>query len=484
MLRRLAGEPLMTLREGATVFALAILIPFAIQGLLVATLGALTAWGSRTSLDEGSTISTLLVVLLLVVTRFILFACYWCWIAVSFGQPLRRGVLAAIPVAGIIWALRMSSNIARGRYIYRGLSTSTRVTATCVGLAALLIIPLSMQAASAQYLGELNRLNSPCEIVPKSPEVQNPVLTVGNYRVGQGDLDEWVTQVTALQRNAVDRKSTGWPIGVLNTQLFMALVDFSANSPRFQATIGDAEALLDEWMINQQSPRGLDQELAELGVAPSQARAYACALATYRLLEASYSDQRPQSGELSQFENELNATAARVGVEVDPAFGYWDPAVVGIVAEEPVAEPGQTAEEPAGADAPVQFSVETTYSIASIPRGEFSDTLAWQANICVGTPDLLQNEYLDRVGLFRREAGRWVKVADAEATSQRGGRCASDQINLLIGATEPPPPVVWRDKGWRTCTPYQVRIPETPGFSPAEVDVCVATQAETVGESA
>lgn len=109
--------------------------------------------------------------------------------------------------------------------------------------------------------------------------------------------------------------------------------------------------------------------------------------------------------------------------------------------------------------------------------------MTWQADICAGAGELLQDRFLDRVQLFERSEGRWARVPDTEVSAQRGGRCSGGQVNLLVDGVEPEPPANWTDKGWRTCREYQVRIPETPTFQSATVDMCISTRADSSEEA-
>jgi hypothetical protein len=128
------------------------------------------------------------------------------------------------------------------------------------------------------------------------------------------------------------------------------------------------------------------------------------------------------------------------------------------------------------------FATRVEYEIASIPDQEFENSLDWVSNICIGSDDLLVPRYRDQIALYERTGGSWRRIVDAKASTKRGGRCDGGQVNILIGTDAPEPPINWTDKGWRTCTDYQVRIPETSNFRSSIVNMCVSTKAASENE--
>jgi len=488
---------ILSLREGSTTIALAVLIPLAIQGLLLSLLWTVAQLGSSApefvgSVNDGrafglgSTLSPLIAVLVILAIRYVIFAVYWVIMTRKSGDSIGRAFLAALPLAGLWWSLGISSRIARGIGSSASFKPSVLIPMGVIAGVAVLALPLSMGAATAADKDEAERLASPCINLFPAVDVDDPVISVGDRKLSQQNLDAFVEEVIQQQRGAAARKRETWPVDVADVQVWMALTNAMALSVPEKATVADMERQISEWA---DSPGDdLSVQLASFGIPPSQDLRYACAVQQSSILASTYSTDSSESG-LSEYERRMQLVAERVGVEIDPSIGYWNPSTLSVQSEPPIEPILETAdvledeivdEDPA----PRRFATRVEYDIASIPTQVFDDTLTWQADICLTASELLQDRFKQRIQLFERVAGRWVPVRSAVRETSRGGRCSGGQVNLLIGTTEAVPPANWTDKGWRTCRDYQVRIPETPTFRSTSVDLCVATQAESLGEGA
>lgn len=482
---------LLSLKEGATVAALAIFAPLALQGLLLALLWNLAQWGSvaetvveGVTFTAGSTLNLGLAILIVLAIRYSVLAGYWLLIVERFSEPRKRAFLAAAPIVGLWWSLGISSRIARNADSPKRLTPEFATVTVGFTALTLLLLPLSMQVATANDISEVKRLASPCiqQFPGSAPE--EPVLAVGSQGLDQTTFDTLVDEVVQGQRGAVAKVSEEWPTVVADQQVRMLLWRQAASRESNDVSVQDMDDQITSWREIFGGAAGLDEVLLEAGIPPSQLALYACAVQLSQAFAESNPFVETPDGS-SEYEEALRAAATRLGVTVDPAIGYWDPETLSVRSE----PPAPTEEQPVAQDTddsiePLArtFSTRVAYDIASIPTQEFADSLGWKADICAGATELLQDRFLDRVALYQRVAGRWVLVRDAQAEAQRGGRCNPGQVNLFIGSEEIEPPANWTDKGWRTCRDYQVRIPETPTFQAASVDMCVSTRADSTQE--
>ena len=481
-------ESILSFKQGAAVLALALFSPLAVQGLLLAILWNLAQWGSDSTesvegftFSAGSTLSTGLAIIIVLIIRYVVLAAYWTLISMRYGLSKNEGLLAALPMVGIWWSLKISSRIVREEQPAKKLAPEVTVITAGVVALSLLLLPISMQAATANAKGEVRRLAQPCSELFPLTLAEAPVLRVGDYGIGQQEFTNLVNQVQDAQRGAVAKISPSWPIRVANQQVRMALWQQAGATSNREASIADMEQLIALW---DNFPGGLAEvrnRLAQFGIPPSQYKWYACSVQTYENLEDKYGDSGDGESP-SGVQEFLMKAAQRAEVIVNPDIGYWDLQSLAVVAE-PIEETdtlevGEEVAEEKPEETTRNYSVRVEYGIGSIPTQRFDNSLSWQADICAGAAELTQERVLDRVQLFKRERGTWVRVPGAKATAERGGRCSPGQVNLFIGSTEPEPPINWTDKGWRTCRDYQVRIPETASFRAATVDMCVATRAD------
>jgi len=481
--RHVGGAALLSLREGAGLFALALLVPLAIEGLFIAALWPLTTWGQRPGFEGGSTIAVGVFVFLLFVTRYVLLATYWTWLALTHGQRVRLGLLSALPIVGIVWALLLAARVARGDGRYRALPMATRAVLVAISVLALLLVPVTMQFATGYHVVGQERLAEPCTILPPSTEEQGTVVSLGDDGVSQAMLDGWAVDVAAAQGAALQDPSL-WTQTIANTYLQLALVDRTAERLGITATVGEMRKVGDRFRGDIASTQGSFDPVRALKIQSDWEGPYYCALAvSSQMLERYPNDSEdPETGR-TPYDEQILLTANRLGVDVDPTLGYWNPEVLAITVDPPA--PSAVEEQEASeATAPtVSYDTRVEYEAASIPQGDFPGTREWNVDICISDTALLQQTYLNRVQLFERVGGDWRRVSSARATAG-GGRCEGGQVNIRIGTEANESPEVWFDKGWRTCAPYQVRVPETPRFQPVSVDVCVSTQAVTEGDAA
>lgn len=484
----------LSLRNGATVVALAVLIPLALQGVLVAALWNLAQWGSQperlvedVTFAAGSTLGIGVAILVILIIRYAVLAGYWLLVLERFESRRRTAFLAALPIAGLWWSLQVSTDIARRHGRPRRLTpefTTLTVGFTALGL---FLLPLSMQVATASEESEVRRLAAPCSNLFPQVIVEDPVISIGSQGLDEATFQALVDEVVAGQEGAVAQTSDEWPLRVAREQTWMLLWEEIARSMRITASVEQMEEQIAVWEETYGGRAGLDQQLLNLGIAPSQLERFACSNELDEAFEEVYPRVETEDGTTEYF-NAFREAADRVNVDIDPSIGYWDPSLLTVEADPPSPseeaapdESGETQEVVAEAAAR-NYATRVEYDIESIPTQEFDGSLSWEADICAGATELLQDRFLDRVTLYERISGRWVRVTDAQARAERGGRCNPGQVNLFIGATEEVPPPNWTDKGWRTCRDYQVRIPETPTFQAATVDMCVSTRADAEDE--
>lgn len=483
--RRVGGAALLSLREGAGLFALALLVPLAIEGLFIAALWPLTTWGQRPGFEGGTTIAVAVFVALLLIIRFVLLATYWTWLALAHGQRVRLGLLSALPIVGIVWALLLAARVARGDGRYRPLPMATRALLVAISVLALLLVPVSMQFATAYHVAGQERLAEPCTILPPSTGEQETVVALGEDGISQAMLDAWATDVAGAQGAAALQDPNLWTQSLANTYLQLALVDRTAQRLGVTASVGEMREVGEQFRADITStPDTFDPVLA-LSMPSEWEDRYYCAWAVSSQILELYPDdsEDPESGR-TPYDAQILLTATRLGVDVDPSLGYWNPGTLSITSEPPAPSAVEEQKADEAAAPAVRYDTRVEYEAASIPQGDFPGTREWNADICIGDTALLQPTYLNRVQLFERVGGEWRRVSNAQATAERGGRCDGGQVNILIGTEADESPEVWFDQGWRTCTPYQVRVPETPRFQPVSVDLCVSTQAVTEGDEA
>lgn len=476
-----------SLRESATIISIAIFGPLAVQGFLIAALWILAQYGSSgpdsigsISFLAGSTISQSLVIIMILALRYLTLSAYWLLITERYEQKRPQAFLAALPVVGIWWSIKISSHVVRNSKVAMPIRLETkRIIAIVLGL-SLLAFPASMQVATAADKSEFRRLAQPCldEFTPT--ETDNPVLSLGERGLSQEDFDQRVDEVKNQQRGAAARLRADWPLAVANQQVRMARQAQSATDLKLVATIGETENQIAQWKDTYGSDTALRDALSEIAVPESEFFEFTCTSLLDDQIRLKYPDVTDAEG-VNPYLVFAQKTVKKAGILVDPSIGFWNQDLLSITAD-PVA--GQVEEQEQLDETSEQaqqstrtFSTRVEYETASIPNMEFPDSLEWKADICSGATQLEQSRYLSRVQLFERKEGRWVLVRSARASAERGGRCPGGSVNILIGTKEVEPSLNWTDKGWTTCRAYQVRFPETPSFQGTSVDLCVSAKA-------
>ena len=459
--RRTSGRAIIDLREAASILGLAVLVPLAIQGaLLVAVWAAVTLLAGE-PFPDGTHLSPAAAGIILLSIRTVVLAAWWVWLSVTNGRKWWVGVLAAIPVFGIIAALWLSAKIVRNRNQRVTLPDFGAVVLALVVIVSLVTLPFAMRTATVLADRESTRLAGSCLTDMGESTAENPVVTVDGRQIDRAELESWVAEVSSRQTGAVARRDPRWPGRILESVVQLTLTEQLAGQLGATASTGEAEARLAP-AVNP-IPESLSFRLA-------------CASALEEELLLKVKPEANETG-AQALVRALGELGSRSVTGLAPEFGFWSPDRVGFVQTQPAT--------PAIApNAPRTYATKVTYEIASIPEQEFDGTLEWSANICTGAKDLLQPRYLGQIGLYERVAGAWVKVPDAKATAEAGGRCGGGQVNVLIGDTASEPTSNWTNKGWTTCRSYQVRIPETPTFRPTSVDLCVATEATSESQGA
>jgi len=481
-----------SLRDSAAIISIAILGPLAVQGVLLSTLWILAQFGSSgpESIGDvifltGSTISQALILFLILVLRYFTLSAYWLLIAERFGQRRLHAFLAALPIVGIWWSITMSSHIVRNRNAISQVPFETkRIIAIILGL-SLLVLPASMQVATAGEKAEVRHLAQPCLEEFNSTESESPALSLGERGLSQGNFDQLVDEVKNQQRGAAARLREDWNLAVANQQIQMARIAQSATDLKLVVTIGEAEDQIAQWQGAYGSDTALRDVLSDIAVPESELFEFTCTRLLDDQIRLKYPDETDADG-VNPFIVFAQKTVTKAGILVDPSIGFWNQDLLVITAD-PVA--GQVDEQEQLDETAEQaqqtartFSTRVEYETAAIPNTEFPDSLEWKADICSGATQLEQSRYLSRVQLFERKEGNWVLVRSARASAERGGRCPGGSVNLLIGTKEAESTLNWTDKGWTTCRAYQVRFPETPSFQGTSVDLCVSTKAVTTEE--
>lgn len=481
------------LKDGGTVIGLAIFAPLALQGVLFSAFWLLAQYGSDpaenvggVSFPTGSTISLAATILIALVVRYVVLWAYWFMLVEKVCLPRREAFLAALPVVGIWWSLRIASITARSKESGLSIGKETKLAVGGFVGVVLLLFPLGMQAATAADKNEAERLATPCISDSPAVAVEEPVFSVGKRQMSARMLSDLVDEVKSTQRSAAGERSGDWQFLVANRTVSRYLVEEAAliEGLAQSVTIGDSEKQLQIWR-DQYGERFVDV-FVEYGIAPSQLEEYAC----YALLEEQVLRRLPFDADPNSEYKYLvfmRQVAEEVGVSIDSSIGYWNGTRLRIETDKPKMPENDDSAERTETSSPSKersFATRVTYEIDSIPTNEYQNTLEWKADICAGSVQLLQPEYRNRIQLFERVAGAWQLVRDAKADTQRGGRCPQSQVNIFIGASEEEPPANWNDKSWKTCREYQVRIPETPTFQATSVDLCVATKADTASQGA
>jgi len=192
----------LSLREGASVAALAILAPLALQGLLLSVLWLFAQWGSSSNqivegvfFEAGSTLAVGAAVVIDLLIRYLVLSGYWLLITERFGQPRRQAFLAALPVVGLWWSIKISSRVARKPYQSRKLAPQFTVATVGFSALSLLLLPLSMEVATASEKNEVTRLAAPCTDEYSLVTVENPVVALGDTGLDQQTFDSRLAEV-------------------------------------------------------------------------------------------------------------------------------------------------------------------------------------------------------------------------------------------------------------------------------------------------
>ena len=106
------------------------------------------------------------------------------------------------------------------------------------------------------------------------------------------------------------------------------------------------------------------------------------------------------------------------------------------------------------------YSVRVSYSAKGIPDLTVKDSLVWQVDLCSTDTQLLKAATRERIQLYAKEAGSWVKQP-GDVTTKRGDRCGADRVHVVIDAAEASPAPTAIDRGWSECRDYRVAVPET-----------------------
>lgn len=470
----LDNKPFVDLREGASILGLAILMPLAVEGSVVAGTWALTTmltgepYPSGLNLTDGTTLA--LMGLMLFLVRFV----WWSYLALRHERQWWVGLLAAIPLVGIVWAISLSATAVRSRAQARELSTVARGSLILTLVVALLLLPFGVASATAEANEEQARLAAPC--LADAPTVfpgSDPVVTVGMKPIDRMELNDRVEQVRTRQDGPVAKRDPRLPVRVLEASISLEVWDALARSKALTTSLGDADRAFEAEAASAGGRTALLDSLAQSGYAESSAPQIACFFAYWDELTAGIT---PSAGETDEQARDrvFIETAAKNVTSLSEEFGFWDPKAASIVASKPL----KAAVNP---EVKRTYAAKVTYDNANIPTQEFKDTLAWNTDICVSGTTLRDKQYLDKVGLFERVGEGWVAVRDTKPETKAGGRCPSGSTNLIIASSAPEPQLNWTDKGWTTCRPYQVRLPEMPAFRATSIDFCVSAQANTEG---
>lgn len=196
----------LSLREGATTLALAILGPLAIQGILISILWNLAQWGSAPDrviegviFEAGSTLAIGAAIIIVLIIRYIVLAGYWLLVVERFGQPRKHAMLAALPLVGIWWSVKISSRIARQQR--QPVKVAPQFTVLTVGFSvlSLFLLPMSMEVATASEESEIRRLAAPCIDQFPQATVEDPVVAVGEIGLDEQEFQARVDEVATSQ---------------------------------------------------------------------------------------------------------------------------------------------------------------------------------------------------------------------------------------------------------------------------------------------
>ena len=123
-----------------------------------------------------------------------------------------------------------------------------------------------------------------------------------------------------------------------------------------------------------------------------------------------------------------------------------------------------------------RYAVKVNYESDTIPDTTYDDSLTWKVDVCAADSAYLSQSYLDKVALYKKTNGTWVKQK-VSPEAEKGGRCDGNKINLTIPVTEPTPDASAVGEGWSPCSNYRVRLPETKNFAKTDLEMCVTTNA-------
>lgn len=427
-------------RRGWSVLGLAVLVPLAITGLVLAGVYVASSWGREPVSSPESTLSTTATVVLVLLIRYVVLAAWWGWFSLATGRPWTRGLAAALPVVGLYWSLLLVAPLVRGEVRMSPVRRGWVRLAALVVVLAFVSLPLAMTVTTSSDQREEIRLAQPCEL-ERDLSQGTAVLTVGDRTVGADALAGLVADRAAAESAAGAANSPLLPVVVANATLPELLL---AQRAYDRPTVGEIEAAAGD---------GADENTL---------RATCLYGAQNRLIS-----ERGVEG--------VAAALAALPVTVDPALGYWDPQTSTVTRTPPLE---QRAEEPTASEAEAATALRTrvNYDSESLKDTE-SDGLAWTADLCLTSPSLLQASYRDRIRLFTRANGAWVAVPGTKVVSKRGGRCGDDGINVLVTGKATDPGPAWVGKGWTTCRNHKIVIPETPQFAPTDVPMCVSVEA-------
>lgn len=462
-------------RKGWTIFGTTVAIWLVHTVGFLALLGVFVAWGREPGSLNASAASQDLLIVLGLVAWYATGVVVWAWLSRGTGQPWTKGLAAALPFVGLIWALMIIAPIVRGAAPWQAVSGAWIRGSILVVIVTMSLTPIAMTVATvqqnqleaAQQL-EQERLAAPCDY-ERTPSTGTSLVVVGTHVLGSDDLAQGVARERKRFTEAALVNDPQIPRRVAND----VLVDFLIQESDF-VPVSNREV--------EKSPGS-------------------CMSLTREAFAA------------SEGVDGLLKVAQEVRVVVDPSLGYWDKSKASVVRVDPrildvdpdVSDPLQdksanhekdNSPKPDGGDGvpaadseaddagedrvDVFYATRVDYGPGSLPDGEF-EGLTWSADLCLTSEALLQDQYLNKVSLFFKEDGKRTKVDNAEATATKGGRCDEGGVNLIVSAEEPTPDDDLVDKGWTPCRDYVLRIPETPTFAATDVDMCVSVNAVTAG---
>ena len=126
---------------------------------------------------------------------------------------------------------------------------------------------------------------------------------------------------------------------------------------------------------------------------------------------------------------------------------------------------------------PPVYTTKINYAARSIPDKSFEQTLDWSFDVCSGDTSLAEKDVLEKVVVSRKSGSTWSEET-LQPRVESPGRCAADEVNLLIDGTEVEPAAASVGKGWLPCVNYRVTLPESAKFAKTNVDFCVQVKAD------